>query len=107
MTTRIVSCLVGNPYKPSFATITGKGDNPKYTSPTGQFVLPNWPGLCRFSDCPRGGRFYGNSATALHGTGNQGETETKNTAGSAIPKEGSIEGIDVCNLWLDSYRQAV
>ena len=31
VTTRIVSCLVGNPYKPSFATITGKGDNPRYT----------------------------------------------------------------------------
>ena len=31
VTTRIVSCLVGNPYKPSFATITGKGDNPTYT----------------------------------------------------------------------------
>ena len=30
VTTRIVSCLVGNPYKPSFATITGKGDNPIY-----------------------------------------------------------------------------
>ena len=30
VTTRIVSCLVGNPYKPSFATITGKGDNPTY-----------------------------------------------------------------------------
>ena len=30
VTTRIVSCLVGNPYKPSFATTTGKGDNPMY-----------------------------------------------------------------------------
>ncbi len=28
VTTRIVSCFVGNPCKPSFATITGKGDNP-------------------------------------------------------------------------------
>ena len=31
VTTRIVSCLVGDSYKPSFATITGKGDNPKQT----------------------------------------------------------------------------
>ena len=31
VTTRIITFLVGNPYKPSFATITGKGDNPKYT----------------------------------------------------------------------------
>ena len=30
VTTRIISCLVGDPYKPSFATITGKGDNPMY-----------------------------------------------------------------------------
>ena len=30
MTTRIISCLVGDSYKPSFATITGKGDNPKH-----------------------------------------------------------------------------
>ena len=30
VTTRIVSCLVGDSYKPSFATITGKGDNPRY-----------------------------------------------------------------------------
>ena len=30
VTTRIISCLVGDSYKPSFATITGKGDNPRY-----------------------------------------------------------------------------
>ena len=30
VTTRIVTFLVGDPYKPSFATITGKGDNPRY-----------------------------------------------------------------------------
>ena len=30
VTTRIITFLVGNPYKPSFATITGKGDNPTY-----------------------------------------------------------------------------
>ena len=27
MTTRIISCLVGDSYKLSFATISGKGDN--------------------------------------------------------------------------------
>ena len=30
VTTRIISCLAGDSYKPSFATSTGKGDNPKY-----------------------------------------------------------------------------
>ena len=32
VTTRIISCLVGDSYKPSFATITVKGDNPRYIS---------------------------------------------------------------------------
>ena len=31
VTTRIFTFFVGDPYKPSFATITGKGDNPTYT----------------------------------------------------------------------------
>ena len=31
MTTRIITYLVGNPYKPSFATVTGWGVDPKYT----------------------------------------------------------------------------
>ena len=51
--------LVGDPYKPSFATVTGRGDNPryiylhgwlilmvhvgKYTSPVGWFVLLFYP----------------------------------------------------------------
>ena len=30
VTTRIITFLVGDPYKPSFATITGKGDNSNY-----------------------------------------------------------------------------
>ena len=30
VTTRIISCLVGDSYKLSFATISGKGDNPTY-----------------------------------------------------------------------------
>ncbi len=29
-TTRIIKFLVGNPYKPSFPTVTGWGDNPSY-----------------------------------------------------------------------------
>ena len=31
VTTRIVTFLVGNPYKPSFATVTGRGQHPKFT----------------------------------------------------------------------------
>ena len=31
VTDRIVIFLVGDPYKPSFATVTGRGDNPSYT----------------------------------------------------------------------------
>ena len=31
VTTRIVSCLVGDSYKASFTTITGKGDNPRHS----------------------------------------------------------------------------
>ena len=30
VTTRIITFLVGDPYKPSFATVTGREDNPKY-----------------------------------------------------------------------------
>ena len=32
VTTRIITFLVGDPYKPSFATVTGRGDNPSYVS---------------------------------------------------------------------------
>ncbi len=28
VTTRIITCLVGNPYKPSFATVTVRGPHP-------------------------------------------------------------------------------
>ncbi len=35
VTTRIISCLVGDSYKPSFATITGKGDNPRQSDLAG------------------------------------------------------------------------
>ena len=31
VTTRIITFLVGNPYKPSFAIVTGWGVDPKYT----------------------------------------------------------------------------
>ena len=34
VTTRIITFLVVNPYKPSFATVTGWGDNPNYTHQT-------------------------------------------------------------------------
>ena len=32
VTTRIIIFLVGDPYEPSFATVTGRGDNPIYTA---------------------------------------------------------------------------
>ena len=32
VTTRIITFLVGDPYKPSFATVTGRGDNPNSIS---------------------------------------------------------------------------
>ena len=32
VTTRVITFLVGDPYKPSFATVTGSGDNPMYPS---------------------------------------------------------------------------
>ena len=35
VTTRIITFLVGNPYKPSFATVTGWGVDPIYTQQTG------------------------------------------------------------------------
>ena len=31
VTTRIITFLVGDPYKPSFATVAGRGDNPRST----------------------------------------------------------------------------
>ena len=46
VTTRIVNIvmfLVGDPYKPSFATVTGRGDNPSYTPETNsKFAPKNW-----------------------------------------------------------------
>jgi len=39
VTTRIITFLVGNPcYKPSFATVNGGGDNPKYKNKTRVFL---------------------------------------------------------------------
>ena len=43
VTTRIITFLVGNPYKPSFATVTGWGVDPKYQpqqTSTGCWVFP-------------------------------------------------------------------
>ena len=48
VTTRIITCLVGDPHKPSFATATGRGDNPIYLlqvrimSLTNLFVEASW-----------------------------------------------------------------
>ena len=38
VTTRIITFLIGNSYKPSFATITGRGDNPR----NDQFQVSIW-----------------------------------------------------------------
>ena len=38
VTTRIIPSLVGNPYKPLFATVTGKGPHPIYGLFTGSIV---------------------------------------------------------------------
>ncbi len=35
VTTRIITCLVGNPYKPSFATVAGWGVDPMDTQKDG------------------------------------------------------------------------
>ena len=39
VTTRIIPFLVGNPYKPSFVTVTGRGDNPNYAA----YAVPYCP----------------------------------------------------------------
>ena len=50
VTTRTITFLVGDPYKPSFVTVTGWGDNPIYT------YVPSKPAGHPFSDpshfCP-------------------------------------------------------
>ena len=43
VTTRIITFLVGNPYKPSFVTVTGRGDNPRYISVFGCNNDFRWP----------------------------------------------------------------
>ena len=42
VTTRIITFLVGDPYKPSFATVIGRGDNPSY--------IKHWPVLKKQTD---------------------------------------------------------
>ena len=39
VTTRIITFLVGDPYKPSFATVTGRGDNPKFAPTPPKFNM--------------------------------------------------------------------
>ena len=41
VTTRIITFLVGNPYKPSFATVTGRGHHPSYILTT--YIHPGIP----------------------------------------------------------------
>ena len=42
VTTRIIPFLVGNPYKPSFAAVAGRGDNPKYSIDTVVLLIVFW-----------------------------------------------------------------
>ena len=52
VTTRIITFLVGDPYKPSFATVTGRGDNPTYIDTQNddlQNVTPLFRGTCLVS----------------------------------------------------------
>ena len=42
VTTRIITFLVGNPYKPSFATVTGWGVDPIYILVTYMLLLANF-----------------------------------------------------------------
>ena len=46
VTTRIISFLVGNPYKPSFVTVTGRGPHPRYLCSDLYFAFKN--ALCPF-----------------------------------------------------------
>ena len=66
MTTRIITFLIGNPYKPSFPTVTGRGhtqsiqmifiDNVKYESCTNVFPLRFDLNSCMFD--PKRGRIF-------------------------------------------------
>ncbi len=40
VTTRIITFLAGNPYKPSFATVTGWGVDPTWAHRTGICLIP-------------------------------------------------------------------
>ena len=42
VTTSIITFLVGDPYKPSFTTVTGRGDNPRYMGVSKNRVIPKW-----------------------------------------------------------------
>ena len=39
VTTRIITFLVGDSYKPAFATVTGRGDNPKHSFVSTQLYI--------------------------------------------------------------------
>ena len=45
VTTRIITFLVGDPYKPSFATVTGRGDNPSYMILAQHTPVSHTPGI--------------------------------------------------------------
>ena len=65
VTTRIVTFSVGNPYKPSFATVTGWGVDPNYTCSSRFFPLEALilsMGILNQVACP-------NPSKTLRGTG--------------------------------------
>ena len=45
MTTRIITCLVGDSYKPSFATVTGRGPHPNHLILKSEVLLNGGRGL--------------------------------------------------------------
>ena len=63
VTTRIITFLVGNPYKPSFATVTGWGVDPRFTILT----IIVWY-VSTYVDILHGGR-----RAALRGTAEKGD----------------------------------
>ena len=55
VTSGIITFLLGNPYKPSFATVTGRGVDPSYVCiyTWNDFVLPFWMPYQKYTHCLR------------------------------------------------------
>ena len=67
VTTRIISFLVGNPYKPSFATVTGWGVDPKYSKHSGK-IPPSHPATTQEHPKDVAWAAYGRDASLVQGT---------------------------------------